>query len=61
MKTIQTNNSISTDTFQTLELAQLDTVSGGGLLARRADTQPFNGYATQVASLYSGMDLRRNY
>ncbi len=32
MKTIQTNNSISTDTFQTLELAQLDTVSGGGLL-----------------------------
>lgn len=24
-------------------------------------TQPFNGYATEVASLYEGMDLRRNY
>ncbi len=24
-------------------------------------TLPFNGYATQVASLYSGMDLRRNF
>jgi sulfoxide reductase catalytic subunit YedY len=24
-------------------------------------TQPFNGYAAEVASLYEGMDLRRNY
>jgi sulfoxide reductase catalytic subunit YedY len=24
-------------------------------------TQPFNGYADQVASLYKGMDLRKNY
>jgi sulfoxide reductase catalytic subunit YedY len=24
-------------------------------------TQMFNGYADQVASLYAGMDLRRNY
>ena len=24
-------------------------------------TLPFNGYASQVASLYSGMDLRRNF
>ncbi|MBL4828115.1 MAG: protein-methionine-sulfoxide reductase catalytic subunit MsrP [Spongiibacteraceae bacterium] len=24
-------------------------------------TEPFNGYGEQVASLYSGMDLRRNY
>jgi len=24
-------------------------------------TLPFNGYADQVASLYSGMDLRRNF
>jgi methionine sulfoxide reductase catalytic subunit len=24
-------------------------------------TLPFNGYADQVASLYAGMDLRRNY
>ncbi len=24
-------------------------------------TLPFNGYAEQVASLYSGMDLRANY
>jgi methionine sulfoxide reductase catalytic subunit len=28
---------------------------------RRRPTLPFNGYAAQVASLYSGMDLRRNY
>jgi sulfoxide reductase catalytic subunit YedY len=25
------------------------------------DTQPFNGYADQVASLYTGMDLKKNY
>ncbi|MGA9522957.1 MAG: protein-methionine-sulfoxide reductase catalytic subunit MsrP [Myxococcaceae bacterium] len=31
-----------------------------GELGRRA-TLPFNGYADQVASLYAGMDLRRNY
>jgi sulfoxide reductase catalytic subunit YedY len=31
-----------------------------GELARRP-TLPFNGYAEQVASLYSGLDLRRNY
>ncbi len=34
---------------------------GGGLLAKRAATLPFNGYAAQVASLYNGMDLRKNY
>lgn len=28
---------------------------------RRIPTLPFNGYADQVASLYSGMDLRRFY
>jgi methionine sulfoxide reductase catalytic subunit len=28
---------------------------------RRRDTLPFNGYAEQVASLYEGMDLRRNF
>lgn len=27
----------------------------------RIATKPFNGYAEQVASLYSGMDLRRNF
>ena len=31
-----------------------------GEFLRRA-TLPFNGYADQVASLYAGMDLRRNY
>jgi sulfoxide reductase catalytic subunit YedY len=31
-----------------------------GEFARRR-TLPFNGYADQVASLYSGMDLRRNF
>ena len=28
---------------------------------RRRPTQMFNGYGDQVASLYSGMDLRKNY
>jgi sulfoxide reductase catalytic subunit YedY len=28
---------------------------------RKRPTLPFNGYAEQVASLYSGMDLRRNF
>lgn len=28
---------------------------------RRRDTLMFNGYADQVASLYTGMDLRKNY
>ena len=28
---------------------------------RKRDTLMFNGYAEQVASLYSGMDLRKNY
>jgi sulfoxide reductase catalytic subunit YedY len=32
---------------------------GGGFLAKRIDTLPFNGYANEVASLYKGMDLRR--
>jgi sulfoxide reductase catalytic subunit YedY len=27
----------------------------------RRDTLPFNGYADQVASLYSGLDLKANY
>jgi sulfoxide reductase catalytic subunit YedY len=28
---------------------------------RRRETLMFNGYASQVASLYQGMDLRRNF
>jgi sulfoxide reductase catalytic subunit YedY len=36
-------------------------VIGSGLIAKRRATQPFNGYADQVASLYAGLDLRRNY
>jgi len=32
---------------------------GGKLFSERVPTRPFNGYAAQVASLYSGMDLRR--
>ncbi len=31
---------------------------GSGLFAKRRPTLPFNGYADQVASLYSGMDLK---
>ena len=34
---------------------------GAGLLAGRQETLMFNGYADQVASLYSGMDLAKNY
>ena len=34
---------------------------GASFLASRIDTLPFNGYATEVASLYKGMDLRRFY
>jgi len=33
--------------------------SGGKLFSERVPTRPFNGYAAQVASMYSGMDLRR--
>jgi methionine sulfoxide reductase catalytic subunit len=32
---------------------------GGGFLAKRIDTLPFNGYANEVAGLYKGMDLAR--
>lgn len=36
--------------------------SGGfNLFGNRVATLPFNGYAEQVASLYAGMDLRRNF
>jgi len=34
---------------------------GGFFGTKRVDTLPFNGYADQVASLYSGMDLKANY
>ncbi|MGS5088722.1 protein-methionine-sulfoxide reductase catalytic subunit MsrP [Hydrogenophaga sp. A37] len=31
----------------------------GGLLAKRRKTERFNGYETQVGSLYAGMDLKK--
>jgi sulfoxide reductase catalytic subunit YedY len=34
---------------------------GGGLFASRVDTQMFNGYGDQVASLYAGQDLKVDY
>ena len=34
---------------------------GAGLFGGRQETLMFNGYAEQVASLYSGMDLAKNY
>ena len=34
---------------------------GGGLFAKRQPTLMFNGYESEVASLYSGMDLKKNY
>ena len=36
-------------------------VVGGGLFAKREPTLMFNGYEEEVASLYTGMDLRRNF
>lgn len=36
-------------------------VSGSLLGVERIATLPFNGYAEQVAGLYGGMDLRRNF
>lgn len=34
---------------------------GGGLFAKKLPTLMFNGYADEVAGLYAGMDLRKNY
>jgi sulfoxide reductase catalytic subunit YedY len=34
---------------------------GGGFFAARAPSLPFNGYATEVAGLYRGMDLQRYF
>ena len=34
---------------------------GTGLFAERIPTLPFNGYGEQVASLYTGMDLKANF
>ncbi len=34
---------------------------GAGVFAPRVPTLPFNGYAEQVAGLYRGMDLGKNY
>ncbi len=34
---------------------------GAGLFTPKQPTLPFNGYAAEVASLYAGMDLRKNY
>ena len=36
-------------------------IGGNSLIVRRRQTQPFNGYAAQVASLYAGMDPRKLY
>lgn len=35
--------------------------TGGFFGTNRVDTLPFNGYAEQVASLYTGMDLKANF
>ncbi|MGB8815611.1 MAG: protein-methionine-sulfoxide reductase catalytic subunit MsrP [Paracoccaceae bacterium] len=34
---------------------------GGGLFAKRQDTLMFNGYGDQVASMYAGQDLQKDY
>jgi sulfoxide reductase catalytic subunit YedY len=34
---------------------------GGGFFAPKIPTRSFNGYAEEVASLYTGMDLAKNF
>lgn len=36
-------------------------VIGAGLLGGRRETEPFNGYADEVAGLYAGQDLAQDY
>ena len=36
-------------------------VIGGSILSPRIETEMFNGYGDEVASLYSGMDLKKNF
>ena len=36
-------------------------IGGGGLLGARQKTLMFNGYEAQVAGLYKGLDLKKNY
>ncbi len=36
-------------------------IGSGSIFAARRPTLPFNGYAEQVAGLYGGLDLRRNF
>jgi methionine sulfoxide reductase catalytic subunit len=33
----------------------------GGLFAKKRKTEMFNGYEAQVASMYAGMDLKKNF
>ena len=33
----------------------------GGLFAKKRKTEMFNGYEAQVASMYAGLDLKRNF
>ncbi len=34
---------------------------GGGFFSGKQATLPFNGYEKQVAALYAGLDLRKNF
>ncbi|TYB77531.1 protein-methionine-sulfoxide reductase catalytic subunit MsrP [Maritimibacter fusiformis] len=36
-------------------------VIGGGLFSAKQPTEMFNGYGDEVAALYAGMDLKKNY
>ena len=46
-----------------MRLRHVEIIGGGpaGLFAARRPTLPFNGYADEVASLYSGLDLRKYF
>jgi len=36
-------------------------IIGGGFLSGKQPTLKFNGYEKQVAALYAGLDLRKNF
>jgi sulfoxide reductase catalytic subunit YedY len=36
-------------------------IGEGGIFAPKRETLMFNGYGEQVASLYKGLDLRKNF
>ena len=59
--TASTRTSIPTVDHPRWSQATERRIGESGLFVKRRPTLMFNGYAEQVASLYSGMDLKRQY